>query len=325
MQMDAPPNADSFHHSAAESTSTRLDLLVTDIAKQLGCTDLPPTLDGHCELLLDGNRSLSIWPRPEVSGLVLVADLAVADDVYLEGAYRTALGYCLGAASIGAPVIGKNEEGSLVLLWTMGSQGGSEIAADGISIFLENLELADTMLAGKSVEEEAVHTESSEDEVVAPSEAVLEALAEALQLEKIELGEDGFGTFQMGNGSLVLMQYSQAQRRIALLAQVSTLTEGAEEELCMKALEYNYVAASDGEPVMGLDTERGGLFLITTLGAQDSAATEVEPVLELFLNRYAKCLGIVYDPDYEEQLEDEAEAEAEQQQPDEMPFGGIRV
>jgi hypothetical protein len=308
MPSDLLYSHDSLHAASHQASYPDLNALVEEIARNLGCTDLPYTTDGHCELILNGDRSLTIWHAEDRLSLLLIAELNVPPGIDEESVSRSALGYCLGAASINAPVIGRNEDGALVLIWSMPADGSEDLAAEGISFFLENFELAESILAGEEVGEKGIEQASGATEPAASNQAALQSVAEALGLEKIEFDEDGFGVFQLGNGNLVLLQHSPERGQVTVLAQVTTLSTDGEQGLYSQALEYNLLAARDREPVLGLDTERQGLFLITTVNVQDSGATLVEPLLELFMNRYAKCVGTVYDPDYEERLEDEAAA-----------------
>lgn len=283
---------------------------IADLAGNLGVETLPPSADGHCEVTLDDTRSLSIWALPDLSGVLLKADLPWPPGVDRQSVQRRALGFCLGAATINAPVIGLAEDGDLSLLWSLAAREGDDYAAAAITAFLESLGEADAALAGTSLPQVAKDS-TTNPEASTPSPAVLEAIAQTFGMDRLDFDGEGFVTCQSNDGSLVLLQHLVALRRIAVLAQLGTVCEG-EDEVYQSALEFNDSAMTERQSVLGMDVDRGGLFLVTTLGATENDVAEVEPALELFIHRFAECRGEVFDPDYlEEGVEDEETRTAE--------------
>lgn len=298
-----------------------LQVLIADMARHLGWgEELLPSGDGHCELILDDTRSLSIWTLPDLSGLLLIADLPLPEGVDRQTVLLRALDFCLGSATSNAPVIGMAEDGDLSLLWPLASGRGDDYAAAAITAFLESLGEAEAVLAGTALTE-AASDSTTNQEAVAPSLAVIDAIASAFGIDRLGFDGEGFVTCQSSDGSLVLLQHLVALRRIAVLAQVGTVSEG-DEELYQSALEFNYTAMTERQPVLCIDVDRGGLFLVTTLGATENDVAEVEPALEVFINRFAECRGEVFDPDY---LEDAMEAEKSEPSAIAMSAVGIRV
>jgi len=309
---------------AVQNSSYALQRLIAEMGHCLGVNELPPTADGHFELVLDGTRSFSIWQLPDLSGVLMMADLPIPQEVDRDTAQHRALSFCLGAATTGAPMIGMDDDGELSLLWVVASGEGDDFAQAAVTEFLESLADADAMLAGTPFQEAAIHP--AESQQASPiNREVLAAVAAFFELETVSFDEAGFAAFQAADDGLVLLQHLPALQRMAVMAQVGAVSEG-DSQIYQAALEYNFSAVPDRQPPLGLDADAGGLFLITHLGATASAISEVEPTLELFASQYASCKGEVFDPDYLDDYlateSEEASATADEQ---DLNFTGLRV